>query len=198
MPPVFRQGHDQSRHQDPTRRHLVRSDLGPEPRTSSVGSILDLAAERRACGPCYGSRQAPRTLSPEPCDSASSKETSRRFVLPRAPSVCLAAPLVELGEDAPHRLLQSTYDTSTRQSLGYRARSFRRIDPAGTSQLAVTVDTRPPVRRAVLLRGVRPPCGNPTPVGLRLTAQVQLRLLAARCYRLAALSSVETSGRPFG
>lgn len=79
-------------------------------------------------GPCYVRAKLLAPLSPEPFAPSSSR-TCRRPVLARVSSVHLAAPLGGLVQDASHRPLQSTDDTSTRGSLDYRARGFRRADP---------------------------------------------------------------------
>jgi len=180
MPPVFRQGHDQSRHQDPARCHLVRSDTGREPRTSSVGSILDLAAERRVSRSLLRSRKAPRTLSPEPRDSASSRGRAQGPCYPALPRFASRLPSVELGEDAPHRLLQPTHDTSTRRFARLPGTRLSPHRPHRSFPARLDVDRSPRLDERFScaapdhLAAIRPQ------LALRLTAQVQLWLLATR------------------
>jgi hypothetical protein len=178
--PVFRQGHDQPRCQDPARSHLVRDDTGREPRTPSIGSILDLAAERRASRSLLRSREPLAPLSPEPATRPRPGDEPKVRATPRSLGLPRGSPRLELGEDAPHRLLQPTYDTSTRELLDYRARDFRRVDPAGASQRAGSGTEAP-------FSNERFSCAAPNHLSAirprlawRLTAQVQLRLLATR------------------
>jgi hypothetical protein len=168
--------------QDPARHHPVRGDAGHEPRAPSIGSILDLAAERRS------SRSLLRfaTSSSHPFARSvrfrpSSSGTGRRSVLPRVSLVCLAAPLGGFAEDASHRLLQPTHDTSTRGSLDFRARGLRRTDH------------RVLPAEAVLPGGAGPPCGNPAPADPRLTARSSASALRAPTIR-ADPSSLEERG----
>jgi hypothetical protein len=109
-------------------------ELSPERLPSARFSTLRPSEEHR--DPCYvraspshPCRPNPATR-PRPGDEPKVRATPRSLGLPRG------SPRLELGEDAPHRLLQPTYDTSTRESLDYRARDFRRVDLAGTSQRA--------------------------------------------------------------
>lgn len=106
-------------------------------------------------------------MSPDSIGCPSSR-TSRRLALPRSALVRLAAPLGGTGEDASPRHLQSTYDTSTRQSLDDRARGFRRVDPMGCAHPLSLAAEASSSNVQCLPRGVGPSCDNPTPVGLTL------------------------------
>lgn len=113
---------------------------------------------------CYGSCEAPRTLVARLVRSVLVQGEPPNRATPLRLG-CLAAPLGRLGQDASHRHLQSTYDTSTRKSLDYRAHGFRRADPAVLPP-AANSEPRPQARkRTFILRCAGPPCDNPTPVG---------------------------------
>jgi hypothetical protein len=181
MPPVFRQGHDQSRCQDPTRYHPVRGDVEPEPRASSASSILDLAVERRASSfllrfvrsPSHPCRPT-RSVRPRPGRTADPR-------YPAPPRFALRLPSVGSGK----MLLTDICNRRTTRALVnrsiYRAHGFRRADPAVLPPVAHSE----PKPRA---RNERSSCVAPDRLATirprlasRSTAQDQLQPVATRC-----------------
>jgi hypothetical protein len=110
----------------------------------------------------------PRTLSPD-TDVPFLSPKDRRVVLPALWHGTTSRPrLASEREDASHRLLQPTEDTSTHGPFDSRADASRRPDRA--TRLSVS-------------SGVDLPFGASTPGGGSLTAGLQLRLSRARCSR---------------
>lgn len=195
MPPVFRQGHDQSRCQDPTRHHPVRGDVGPEPRASSASSILDLAAERRVSRSLLRSRDLLAPLLPDSFDSSSSR-TRRRLALSHSALVCLSARLGSVGK----MLLTDLCNRLTIRALVNRSITEHTTCVVPTPQALPLVvpgaETPNANERSSCVAPDRLSTIRPRLVS-RLTARSQLQPVATRCAVSSSLES-ETSGRPCG
>lgn len=193
--PDFRREYLEPRCQDPTRHRPVRADAGHEPRAPSVSSILDLAAERRVPRSLLRSREALRTLVARLARPVLVRNVPPTRAIPLRLGLPFGSPR-KRGKDASHRLLQSTYDTSTRKSLDYRAHDLRRADPAGSP-----TRRRPePKPRACNERSFCVALDHLATIQprltSRLTAQGQLQPVAAHWYRLVPLSRARDVGVP--
>lgn len=181
MPPVFRQGHDQSRCQDPTRHHPVRGDVGPEPRASSASSILDLAVERRASSfllrfvrsPSHPCRPT-RSVRPRPGRTADPR-------YPAPPRFALRLPSVGSGK----MLLTDICNRRTTRALVNRSITERTAFAAPTPQSSRPPRNSEPKPRA---RNKRSSCVAPDRLATirprlasRSTARDQLQPVATRC-----------------
>jgi hypothetical protein len=157
MPPVFRQGHDQSRCQDPTRHHPVRGDVEPEPRASSASSILDLAVERRASSfllrfvrsPSHPCRPT-RSVRPRPGRTADPRYPAPpRFAL-RLPSVGSGKML--LTDICNRRTTRALVNRSITERTAFAAPTPQSSRPSRTRNRSPELETNvhPALRRTVL------------------------------------------------
>jgi hypothetical protein len=197
MPPVFRQGHDQSRCQDPTRHHPVRGDVGPEPRASSASSILDLAAERRASSfllrfvrssshPC----RPTRSVRPRPGQTADSRYPAPpRFAL-RLPSVGSGKML--LTDICNRRTTRALVNRSTTERTAFAAPTPQSSRPPRTRNRSPELETnvRPALRRTVLRQS--------DPGWLALDGAWPASARHDTVFHLARLSKDVVSGCPLG
>jgi hypothetical protein len=131
LPPVFRQGHDQSRCQGPARHHLVRDAAGRGPRTPSVGSMPNLAVER-------GVLPVPVTFATSsshpfagPIDSASSRDEPRVCATPRALGLPRGSPRWSSGK----MLLTDFCNRLTTRAPEHRSMTEHAAFTASTTQV---------------------------------------------------------------
>jgi len=101
------------------------------------------------------------------------------------------------GQDASFRLLQPTYDTSTRRPFDFRARGISPRRPPSSSLAAQQPTGGGPPRPRSSLRGARSSFDDRTPAGTRLTARLQLRPFRTRALSLCLSAGERRAPIPF-
>jgi len=140
----------------------VRARPLPGPRAPSIGKTPLLRAKQTLSAfpltfACSGLAPFHPRRAGSPC-----RGMSRRSVLSARPSVCLSAPLGACGK----MLLTDFCNRHTTRAHANRSTPGHAAFAASTA--------RTPAQTGIL-RGARPPCGDPTPGETRLTAHRQLR-----------------------
>jgi hypothetical protein len=167
MPPVFRQGHDQPRCQDPAWRHPVRSDTRLSPgRLPSVRFSTSRSSEEPRV-PFYGPATHLAPLSPDSIDSPPSRHEPPTRATPCSLGLPRGSPRWNSGkmlltDFCNRRTTRAPEDCSITERAAFAAPTPRCLPPD-------RCEGRGPTSiRWLSPRGAGPPCGNPTPVGLTL------------------------------
>jgi hypothetical protein len=138
-------------------RHRVRMTTTPEPGRLSSNQPRPYGQSRLELRSLFTlARSSPTPLSPAAIRPGLVKRRGGRFKLPLGDETSLAARPGASGEDASHRCLQPTYDTSTLRTVRFPAA------PPSALRLPSCADPQPELRA--------------TWVEHRLTAILQLRL----------------------